>query len=258
MQNLMVHLASAWMIAVILVSIRIGMVLVMTPVLGSTGLPARIKVLFVFAFSAALVSMTGLHLNTAVNNPINLLIAVLNEIVWGGLLGLGLLAAFSAFMVAGRVLDMQIGFGLANLFDPSTRTNAPLLGVALHLYAIAWFLAVDAHHVALRGLAKSFDLAPLGASLREVPLDAIVHHFGLSFSLGLVLVGAAVVCLLLVDIGMGVASRVLPQANVFILSMTVKIFAGLVTLAIAVLYMQPVIKKLFEQVFNFWEAVLVN
>lgn len=258
MQNLTIHFASVWMTTVALVSIRIAMVFVMTPVLGSTGLPARIKVLFVFAFSAALVSMLGLQSGLTTNDPINLLIAVLNEIVWGGLLGLGLLTAFSAFMVAGRILDMQIGFGLANLFDPSTRTNAPLLGVVLHMYAIAWFLAADAHHAALRGIAKSFELVPLGSPLMAVPADAIVHHFGLTFSLGLVLVGAVVVCLLLVDVGMGVASRVLPQANVFILSVTVKIFAGLATLSVAILYMQPVIKKLFAQVFNYWEAVLVK
>jgi flagellar biosynthetic protein FliR len=85
-----------------------------------------------------------------------------------------------------------------------------------------------------------------------------MHHFALMFSLGVVLVSAAIVCLFLIDIGMGVASRVLPQANVFILSITVKIFAGLTVLALAILYMQPVMKKIFTQVFNYWEFVLVK
>lgn len=250
--------ASVWLVTVILLSIRIGMVLVMTPALGSMNFPVRLKVLLVLAFSAALVSLLKIETGIGLSDPINLVMAALNEALWGGLLALGLLAAFSAFMVAGRVLDMQMGFGLANLFDPTTRTNSPLLGVALHLYAIAWFLAADAHHAVLRGLVKSLELVPLGSGLTAVPMGVIAHHFGLMFSLGLVLIGAISVCLLLIDIGMAMASRVLPQANVFILSITVKIFTGLIMLAMAILYMQPVIKKLFGLVFDYWELVLVK
>lgn len=253
-----VHLAAAWLIAVVLLSIRIGMVLVMTPALGSTSLPVRIRVLLVFAFSAALVSTLNLHAGMALLGLIDLVLAALNELFWGGLLAFGLLAAFMAFMVGGRVLDMQVGFGLASLLDPTTRSNAPLLGVALHMFAIAWFLAADAHHAILRGLVKSLALIPLGSGFLQVPVDAILHHFGLMFSLGLVLVGAVVVCLLLIDVGMGVASRVLPQANVFILSVPVKILAGLTVLSLAMLYMQPVMKKIFGQVFAYWEMVLVK
>jgi len=252
------HIATAWLVAVLLLSIRIGMVLVMTPALGSSSLPVRIRVLLVLAFSAALASALNLHSTIDLSSPFDLVLAALHEVFWGGLLAFGLLAAFSAFMVGGRVLDMQIGFGLSSLLDPSTRNNSPLLGVALHMFAIAWFLAADAHHALLRGLTKSLALIPLGSGFSQVPVDAIVHHFGVMFSLGLVLVGAAVVCLLLVDVGMGVASRVLPQANVFVLSVPVKILAGLSTLALATLYMQPVMKKIFGLVFGYWEAVLVR
>ena len=44
---------------------------------------------------------------------------------------------------AGALLDMQIGFGIASLIDPTTRSQSPLLGTALNLLAVAVFFAVD-------------------------------------------------------------------------------------------------------------------
>lgn len=253
-----IHIGSEWLVLVILLSIRVGMVLAMTPILGSTNLPIQIRVLLVLAFSATLVSLLNLHSQVAIQSSFDFLLAAIYELLWGGLLAFGLLTAFSAFLVGGRVLDMQIGFGLANLFDPTTRTNTPLLGVVLNMYGVAWCLAMGVHHAVLRGLAKSLELVPLGTGLRNIPVEAILYQFGLMFSLGLVLVGAVIVCLLLTDLGMSIASRFLPQANIFVLSTPVKIFAGLTTLSLATLYMPPVMKKIFGQVFDYWEIVLAK
>lgn len=253
-----IQIAASWLITVLLLSTRIGIVLALTPILGGTNLPIRVRVLFVFAFAAALSSALTPEITSFPLSPFGIALAMLNEVFWGGLLAFGLIAAFSAFILGGRILDMQMGFGLAAIVDPTTRTHNPLLGMVLHLFAIAWFLAADAHHAVLRGLSKSLQLVPLGSSITEVPINAIVYHFASMFSLGLVLVGAVVVCLLLVDAGMGVASRVLPQANAFVLSTPVKIFAGLTTLSVAALYMQPVLKKIFGHVFEYWEMVLVK
>jgi flagellar biosynthetic protein FliR len=253
-----IHIGSEWLELVILLSIRLGMVLVMTPLLGSTNLPVHLRVLLVLAFSGAMVSLLNLHTQISIQSPFNFLFAAMNELIWGGLLAFGLLAAFAAFSIGGRILDMQIGFGFANLFDPTTRTNSPLLSVVLNMYAVAWCLDIGVHHAVLRSLTQSLELAPLGSGLQNVPVEAMLYQFGLMFSLGLVLVGASIVCLLLTDIGMGIASRFLPQANVFILSTPIKIFAGLTTLSVATLYMSPVMKKIFAQVFNYWGIVLTK
>jgi flagellar biosynthesis protein FliR len=251
------NFATSWVIAVLLLSIRVGTVLIMTPILGSNTLPLRIRVCLVISFCAALVSALGLE-NPPIPQHVNsVMLAMANELFWGALLAFGLLAAFSSFMVAGRMLDMQMGFGLSSLVDPSTRTNVPLLGVALHMLGIAWFLGADVHHAVLRGLVKSLAVVPLGTNFLTVPIGVMVYHFGLMYSMGLILVGAVIVCLLMVDMGMAIASRVLPQANIFILSIPIKIITGLVTLTLATLYMQPTLKKIFNQVFRFWESVLV-
>jgi flagellar biosynthetic protein FliR len=149
-----------------------------------------------------------------------------------------------------------MGFGAATLFDPGTRSQTPLLGLLLQMTGIAAFLAIDGHHMLLRDLALSLRAAPLGASPLDVPPAAVLQQFELMFSLGMVLVSAAVFSVFLVDCGMSVVGRVLPQANVFLLSIPVKIFVGLTMLALSTPFMGPVLTRIFESVFRYWDALL--
>src|SRR5262252_2115767 len=61
------------------------------------------------------------------------------EALLGALLAFGVLTAFAAFQLAGRLLDLQLGFGVATLIDPATRGHAPLLGTLLSMAGVALF-----------------------------------------------------------------------------------------------------------------------
>ena len=248
-----------FLISAVLLSTRLGMVLVLTPILGGQRLPVQLRVFFVFAFALALLSLVPAANSVPVKlDAISLMLALLCEIIWGAFFAFAWLAAFSAFMVAGRILDLQIGFGLANLVDPATKNNAPLLGTVLETFAVVCFLALNLHHWVIRILAESIKQIPLGSSPLSAPWQALVNHFVAMFSLGIVLVGAVIVCLLLLDVGMSVAARVLPQMNIFILSIPIKIFVGLLMLAIAVPYMQPTMQKIFQQALMLMQGLVVR
>jgi flagellar biosynthetic protein FliR len=244
------------LLAGLLLSVRLGMVMFMTPVLGAAGIPARIRVLALLVLTLCLTLALPPPLAGDVGATPALLMALVHELIWGGLMGFGLNTAFAAFLVGGRLLDLQMGFGAATLFDPGTRSQTPLLGLLLQMTGIAAFLAIDGHHMLLRGLALSLRAAPLGASPLGVPPAAVLQQFGLMFSLGMVLVSAAVFCVFLADVGMSVVGRVLPQANVFLLAIPVKIFAGLSVLALSAPFMGPVLSRIFESVFRYWDALL--
>lgn len=249
------HIETTSLLAGLLLSIRLGMVLFMTPVLGAAGIPMRIRALALLALTLCLTLGLSPVMAAGVDTMPALLMAMLNEAVWGGLMGFGLNTAFAAFLVGGRLLDLQMGFGVATLFDPGTRSQMPLLGLLLQMTGIAAFLGVDGHHMLLRGLALSLRAAPLGASPLGVSPAVVLQQFGLMFSLGMTLVSAAVFCVFLADVGMSVVARVLPQANVFLLSIPVKIVAGLSVLALSVPLMGPVLSRIFESVFRYWGAL---
>ncbi len=131
-----------------------------------------------------------------------------------------------------------------------------MLGTALNLAGLAVFLAADGHHLLLRGLALSFERVPPGGGLPGFDLGAIAAQFGVAFSLGLAIAAPVLALLLMIDLGLSVMSRTMPQWNVFFVSMPAKIFAGLAVLALSIPHLGPVMNRLFASVFRFWDQVL--
>jgi flagellar biosynthetic protein FliR len=250
------HIETAWIAAVLLVSIRFGTVFVMTPVFGSMQLPGRVRVFMVLALSATIVTAAGARVLQVPEQLGDLVVAALGELMLGALFAFGLFAGFAAFLFGGRLLDMQMGLGVASLIDPATRSQAPLLGTLFNMLAVMMFFALDGHHMIIRGLAYSLERFPPGAFNGQFDITAVIAMFGTMFTFGFALVAPVVVALFLIDVGMAVMSRTMPQVNIFILAVTIKIFVGLMILAVSIQYMAPLMHRIFAAIFGYWEKVL--
>ncbi len=250
------HVESAWIAAVLLVSIRFGTVFVMAPVFGSVQLPAHVRVFLVLALSATIVSASNIQLVEAPTQIGDLVVAAIGELIIGSVFAFGLFAGFAAFLFGGRLLDMQMGFAVANLVDPATRNQSPLIGTGLNLLAVFVFFAIDGHHLIIKGLAYSLEKFPPGAPISDLNFGPIIAMFGSIFTFGFALVAPVVFCLFLIDVGMAVVSRTMPQVNVFFLAISVKIIVGLTILALSIKFMAPLMSRIFLSIFSYWEAVL--
>jgi len=253
---MMLRADAAWVVLLLLVSLRIAPLFIMAPVFGSAPAPNLFRAALIIALSAAIVSASGIALSQVPGTLTELGSLAASEIVAGAALAFGLAAAFGAFLFAGRILDLQFGFGLAALIDPSTRTNAPLLGTALNLLAVTLFFVADGHHLLIRALAFSLEQFPPGRSVSELDLAAVVAQFGVMFTLGLVVAAPAIFAVMLLDIGFAVVSRTMPQMNVFIIAIPFKIVLGLLVLALSLRYLGAVAQKAFESVFRYWSMLL--
>ena len=114
-----------WALSILLCSLRLGAMLLMTPIIDGFGIPPRVRVFIVLAFSMMLVSALPATASLPALEPWPLIKAATGELCTGALLGYGVLSAFAAFSFAGNLLDQQLGFSLANVFDPMTRSQSP-------------------------------------------------------------------------------------------------------------------------------------
>lgn len=246
----------AWMMAVFCTAIRFGVVLVLSPIFtGLTGL-VTVRVLFTLALSAVLVAGLGPRLPAVPLEIGPVLLAGMAEALTGLTLAFGVFAAFGAFSVAGKILDVQTGFGLGNIYDPVTRAGAPMFATLLNMVAVAVFFGMDAHHALLRGMAFSLQQVAPGSGFRALDVEAAIRQFGLMFSLGVAMVIPVMLCLLLAETGLAVVSRVLPQMNVFVVGVPVKIVVGLAVFALTLGTLQPVMARVYASIFLYWEQVL--
>ncbi len=222
-----IALDPAWMMTVFLVSLRIGVLLMMSPVFtGLNGL-VTVRVLLTLMLSALLVSGMKISPTPVVLDLGPVMVAAMMEVFVGATLAFGVMAAFGAFSVAGKILDIQSGFGMGSVYDPVTRAGAPVFATMLNMLAVVIFFSMDAHHAFLRGIAFSLQEVAPGAGFAALHPEAVIRQFGLMFSLGVSLIVPVMLCLLLVEVGLAVVSRVLPQMNVFIVLIPVKLIAGI-------------------------------
>jgi flagellar biosynthesis protein FliR len=157
--------------------------------------------------------------------------------------------------IAGRLLDLQMGFGMATVLDPVTRANAPMIGVALTMLGLSVFFGSEGHQALLRGIAQTAQWVPPGAVWQLPTAAPLVKVAGSMFSLAIVVMAPALFMLLLVEVVLDVMSRVLPQMNVMFVGMPVKVMVGLGTLAVAAPGMAPVFRRVYASVFLFWQEV---
>lgn len=251
-----IALDPAWLLAVFFVAVRLSAVLLLSPILSSLSGLVTVRILLVLALSVLLVD--GLEVRPAMqdNGLGPVFVGALLELATGVTLAFGVFAAFGAFSMAGKILDIQSGFGMGTVYDPVTRGGAPLFGTMLNMLGVMVFFGLDGHHAFLRGLAYSLQQVPPGSGLPGLAPEIVIRQFGLMFSLGVALVIPVILCLLLTETALAVVSRVLPQMNVFVVGIPVKTVAALGLLAMTLGVMGAPMGKVYAAIFNYWEQVL--
>jgi len=252
-----VNIDASFSLAVFLVAIRLGALFLLAPIFAGLGGLVTVRVLLTLGLSAVFVASNGVSSHGVAPTFGAAVLGAVSELMVGGVLAFGLFAAFGAFSIAGKVLDIQSGFGIGGVYDPVTHAGAAIFSTMLNMLGVVVFFSMDGHHAFLRGIAFSLQQIPPGAGLAAIPIEAMLRQFGLMFSLGVALVIPVVLCLLLVEVGLAVISRVLPQMNVFIVMAPVKVFAGILLFALTVGTLAPVMSKVFASIFRFWEQVLL-
>jgi flagellar biosynthesis protein FliR len=257
MSDIMAVFGAPWIAAVLLLSARFSAVFLMTPVFHTMPIPITVRLLLVMGLAASL-ALPFAGNGVPVTSGLGALAAsFVREVAIGATLGLGVLMAFSGFAIAGRILDVQVGFGIGQVFDPLTRTQVPVLTSAFGLFGVLLFFLVNGHHALLRGIAYSLERFPIGQpwTIEAVAGPVLRQAAGL-FTLGFALAAPVVLCLLLMEFALGVVARNLPQMNMFVLGIPVKIVAGLLALSVWAGGMGEVSLRIYAQIYKTWTAML--
>jgi flagellar biosynthetic protein FliR len=151
---------------------------------------------------------------------------------------------------------VQIGFGMAQILDPVTRQQIPILTAAFNQVGVLVFFLVNGHHALLRGLAYSLERFPLGRAWSvEAAAPMVLKQVGGLFSLGFALAAPVVFCILLVELALGVVARNLPQMNMFVIGIPVKIIVGLTALSLWFGGMGDAMNRVYASIYHSWDGV---
>jgi flagellar biosynthetic protein FliR len=176
---------------------------------------------------------------------------MLKEIFVGLLIGLIAFILLSAIQIAGGFIDFQMGFAIANVIDPQTGTQSPLMGQFLYIVSLLFLLSVNGHHLLIDGIFYSYQVIPLDQPWIPFGDEEMLNHlittfnsmFVIAFQMALPLVGS----LFLVDVALGIVARTVPQLNIFVVGMPLKILVSFIMLVVMMSIFIMLVGNLFEQ-----------
>jgi flagellar biosynthetic protein FliR len=156
---------------------------------------------------------------------------VIVEATIGVLIGLVAQFLFAGVSLGGQLAGMQMGFGMANMIDPTSHAQLTVVAQWQQLLAILVFLVLDVHHLLLRALLSSFATVPPGTlAIAALDVRAVITLAADMFSIGVRVAAPVLVALLLTNGAMGVLARTIPQLNVFVVGFPVNAGVGLIVL----------------------------
>lgn len=233
----------------LLIFCRISAFFIVAPVFSFRGVPAQFKVGFVF-FISLIVFMT-LGIEETMDWDYSYILSIIRETMVGLLLGFTAYMFFTIVQIAGSFIDMQMGFGIANVMDPMTGAQSPIMGNFKFFIALLLFLAIDGHHYLLLAVMESYQWVPLSGDL-FAHIEAgnisqfLLMAFGTVFLLAFQMAAPLIAALFLVDVAMGILAKTAPQFNIFVIGIPLKILIGFLILLIMI----PGLLYLFQNVFQ--------
>jgi flagellar biosynthetic protein FliR len=172
---------------------------------------------------------------------------VVREFLVGLGCGLVFRFLFAGVQMAGNLVAIQMGFGMATLLDPQTQAQNTLLAEMLVLLATLIFLTMNGHHVLLRLLARSYQEVPLETSI-SLPggLFTYVPSLGcLMYNLAVQLLAPVLALLFLTQLALGLVARAVPQIQVMIVGFPLTIALGLFFLSLTLMVAGPALMDQF-------------
>ncbi|MFX3674091.1 MAG: flagellar biosynthetic protein FliR [Paenisporosarcina sp.] len=178
------------------------------------------------------------------------LLLVAKEVIIGLFIGLLAYIIMTAIQIAGSFVDFQMGFAIANIIDPQTGAQSPLLGQFFNTLALLLLLALNGHHLLLDGIFYSYQFIPMEymwppfgeKEFAEFIMRTFTAVFAIAFQMSIPIVAT----LFLVDIALGITARTVPQLNIFVVGFPIKIGVSFLVLIIMMGVMMSVIQNIFE------------
>lgn len=228
----MIPVDEASLAAFLLVLARMSGLAIAVPFLGQRNIPVMIRAAAVMVLSVALAPLVAVSAEARLLDLAFVLRLVFEALV-GLFLGYLFLAIFMAVTMAGQFIDFELGFGLAQVFDPTFGSQSTILSRFYYLLAMVVFLTCNGHHLVVMALAGSYRVFPAGsltfpAVVSPAALRALSDVFMLALKVGAPVIGA----LFVADVVFGIVARAVPQMNVFVIGFPLKILLGLAAVAI--------------------------
>lgn len=221
--------------AFMLVFTRLGTAFMIMPGIGDSFVPRNIRLMMSLGIAFVLTPVVQPY----IPNPIPAFPAMVALLAMEFVIGLFIGTIARVFMialdVAGMLISTTSGLANAQVFNPSLASQGSITGALLSIVGVVLLFATNLHHLLIYGVVESYAMFPVGGVPDSGSMAQLMTQaFSASFLIGFQIAIPFIIVAMMLYIGMGVLSRLMPQVQVFILALPVQIMLSMVTLALII------------------------
>ena len=214
----------------LLILVRVTAFFIFVPVVSGMAIPTQIRFVLAFFLSAAIFTSGLVTSATYHDSVVGLVMLMLHEFVAGAVMGFILFFIFNAILFAGQFMDFSVGFAMVNVIDPMQQIQVPILGNIMFMSVSALLVVNGGLHYFISAFANSYRIIPIGTvnflgngPLALQMLALLLGFITLAVQIAFPIVGA----LLIINVCLGIMVKTVPQMNVFVVGMPLKVLIGI-------------------------------
>jgi len=231
----------------LLVSFRAAGLFIAAPILGNKSIPKMVKLGLAVILALIMVPVAGKTSLPVVESIWDLAILAFKEALVGFIIGLFFALLFISIRMAGNFIGFQIGLMIANILDPDTNSNVSLAGEFWFIVAVLIFLIIDGHHAIISAFGDSYHLVPVGYfNFSGSAGEMLIHYTAYTFVIAIKLAAPVLITLFLTTVALGVVARTVPQMNIFIVGIPLKIGIGFLVMATSLPIFRFIVVKMIH------------
>lgn len=216
----------------IFVLTRVSVILTFGIFFGDKRINTMVKFAFIFLITM-IVTPTISSVTTDIGlSDFQFTITIISEVLIGLIIGFVSTLITNTIQTAGSIIDIQGGFGMSQVFDPTTQTQTSIVSQFLVTFGLLFFVLNDFHVTFLELIIESFRAIPIGELLTLSDfsniLDTVIRISATAISLGVCIALPIIGVIFMVDVILGISTRTMPQLNLFSVGYIVKIFVTMI------------------------------
>ena len=242
----------------LMILVRIASFMAVAPFFSMSNTPRKVRIGLAVLVSV-LVYQTVLPKDSLeYSGTLEYAIIVIREGITGLLIGFAANICNSIVLLSGKMIDMEIGLAMAQVFDPINHSMSGISG-NIHNYLILILLMVsNMHHYILRAVIDTYEVIPVGAAIFDWPhlLTAMVTFMGDFMVIGFRIVLPVFACIMILNSILGILAKVAPQMNMFSVGMQLKVLVGLVVIFLTIGLLPNISNFIFMEMKKMMVAVI--
>jgi len=240
----------------LLILVRMAGFVMVSPIFGRKGVPNTTKIGFSFFLSYIVFFNYDVMIDLSSIGSAEYILIIFKETMIGVAIGFIAMLFFSIFYTAGQIADFQMGFNLGGMYDQQMQTKVPIIGNLFYVFAFLTFLNLHGMEKLSRLIIDLYkDVPILGNSLSETIYGVILNGFYTAYLFSIRIVLPLMLLMLITQFLLGVIIKFVPQMNVFIIGIPIKIVLSLMLLVGIVTPMYNLFEEILKKMINLSDIV---